>query len=175
MYQKSFKKLLLESWLELEGKYCEGQVNPQRENDVVCYLYHALANRFKDKGFPYHWIKTEDTFTLKNGQLRPDLNLRDRVFVEVKIYPLRKFSKGWKKKQENIEDTVNKLLQYVDYQKNNSKLLLRHPALAIWFRKKGEKPNSQFIDTSLEDLLKIEKEKYKNEVTILFGPRKIIT
>lgn len=172
IYQKSFKRFLYESWLELEEEYRKGKVYPRHENDIICYLYHALAKRFNVKGFPLHWIKTEDTYTLKGGQLRPDMNLRDRVFVEVKIYPLREYKEGWKRRQAGIEYTVDKLKQYVDYQKKNSRNLVRQPVLAIWFRKRGEKPNNRlFIGESLEELLEKEKERYSKEATILFGPK----
>lgn len=171
--QKSFKRFLQESWLELEVQYAKGNMYPQHENDVVCYLYYALARRFNAKGFPLHWIKTEDTYNLKKGALRPDLNLGDRVFVEVKMYPLREYNSGWKRKQEGIEYTVGKLKQYVAYEKKNSRNLVRQPVIAVWFRhRRGELGNQPFISDSLNLKLELERQRINKEATLLFGPRR---
>lgn len=137
--QQSYKRFFYQSWLELETEFQKGNINPQHENDVVCYLYHALAKRFKKKGFPLHFIRTEDTRACKDGQMRPDLNLNDRVFVEVKMYSLRNYRQGWKRRQEGIKYTVDKLKQYVAHQKSNSSAKVRYPILAIWFRKRRTK------------------------------------
>jgi hypothetical protein len=166
--------------LELEEQFRKGNIDPQHENDLVCYLYYALAKRFKKKGLPLHFIRTEDTRNLKEGQMRPDLNLNDRVFVEVKMYPLRDYGRGWKRRQSSIEYYVNKLKQYVAHQKSNSSILVRHPVLAIWFRKRRSKKGTtksllmknRFISDSLEEQLKKERNRYKKEATLLYGPRK---
>lgn len=158
----------------------KGNIDPQHENDVICYLYHALAKRFKKKGFPLYFIRTEDTRNLKGGQMRPDLNLNDRVFVEVKMYPLRDYGRGWKRRQSSIEYNVDKLKQYVARQKSNSSVHVRYPILAIWFRKRRSKKHTtksllmknRFISDSLEEQLEKEKNRYKKEATLLYGPRK---
>ena len=141
--QKSHKRLLQQSWLELEQEYRKGNINPQHENDVVCYLYRALAKRYKKKGFPLYWIKTEDTYNLKQGPLRPDLNLHDRVFLEVKMYQLRAYKQGWKRKQLVIKYTVDKLKKYVAHQKANSRVLLRYPVMAIGLYKKESRKSNE--------------------------------
>jgi hypothetical protein len=177
--QKSHKRFLLQSWLELEQEFRKGNINPQHENDVVCYLYHALAKRYKKKGFPLYLIKTEDTYNLRQGPMRPDLNLHDRVFVEVKMYPLRDYKSGWKRKQQGIKYTVDKLTKYVAHQKANSSVLLRYPILALWFYKKergknkaSENHETLFISDELNTLLEKEKKRYSKKATILYGPRR---
>ena len=178
--QQSYKRFFYQSWLELETEFQKGNINPQHENDVVCYLYHALARRFKKKGFPLHFIRTEDTRACEDGQMRPDLNLNDRVFVEVKMYSLRNYRQGWKRRQEGIKYTVDKLKQYVAHQKSNSSAKVRYPILAIWFRKRRTKKDASkpysiqncFITKDLEEKLDKEKERYSKGATLLYGPRK---
>ena len=173
--QQSYKKFFLQSWLELENQYRKGNIDPQHENDVVCYLYHALAKKFAQKRFPLYFIKTEDTRNLKNGSLRPDLNLNDRLFIEVKLYHLRDYRQGWKRRQEVIEYTVDKLKQYVAYQKSISGVHVREPILAVWFRKRKLAGNTNsgdkyFLNDDLIKKLAAERDRYKGSATILFGP-----
>jgi hypothetical protein len=174
--QQSYKRLFIQSWSELEIQYRKGNIDPQHENDVVCYLYHALAKRFIKKGFPLHFIKTEDTKTLKNGSLRPDLNLNNHLFIEVKIYPLRNYQKGWASRQDRIEYTVNKLKQYVAHQKQNSRAHVREPVLAIWFKKRIPEDNRNedrhFVSSELIEKLEEERNRYSGKATILYGPSK---
>jgi hypothetical protein len=178
-YQRSYKRFFHQSWLELEEEFRKGNINPQHENDVVCYLYYALAKRFKKKGFPLYFIRTEDTRNCEDGQMRPDLNLNDRVFVEVKMYSLRNYGQGWKRRQKNIQYTVDKLKQYVTHQKSNSSVLVRFPILAIWFKKRRSKSGAvefdledNLITEDLEAKLEKEKKRYSKGATLLYGPRK---
>ena len=178
--QKSYKRIFQQSWLELEKEFQNGNVNPRHENDVVCYLYYALANAFKKKGFPLYFIRTEDTINFEEESMRPDLNLNNRVFVEVKMYGLSDYRRGWEKRQQNIEYTADKLRQYVAYQRSTSSVLVRHPILAIWFKKRENSTgrsssyskNDFFLSEDLEKKLNIEKRKYAKEITLLYGPRK---
>jgi hypothetical protein len=178
--QQSYKRFFCQSWLELEEEFRKGNIDPQHENDVVCFLYYALAKRFKKKRFPLNFIRTEDTRNFEDGQMRPDLNLNDRVFIEVKIYSLRNYGQGWKRRQQSIEHNVDKLKQYVAHQKSNSSVRVRHPILAIWFRKLGAKKDAdksytledRFITEDLEGKLEKEKNRYKKDATLLYGPRR---
>jgi hypothetical protein len=178
--QKSYKRLFQQSWLELEKEFRKGNINPRHENDVVCYLYHALAKRFKRKGFPLHRIRTEDTCKLKKGQLRPDLNLDDRVFVEVKRYALRDYGKGWEKKRESIRYYVGKLEQYVAHTRATSSVHVRIPVLAIWFMKRESKKDKRkptqiedkLINEDLRKMLERERRRYGSKATLVYGPRK---
>jgi hypothetical protein len=178
--QKSYKRLFQQSWLELEKEFRKGNMNPRHENDIVCYLYHALAKRFKRKGFPLHWIRTEDTRKLRKGQLRPDLNLNDRVFVEVKKYALRDYGKGWKRRQQSIGYNVEKLKQYVAHTKATSSGHVRTPVLAIWFMKSESKKDKRkptqtedkLINEDLRKMLERERRRYGSKATLIYGPRK---
>jgi len=172
---KSYARLFQESWNELEQEFRRGNVNPQHENDVVCYLYHALAKRFKSKGFPLHLIRTEDTHTIKRQTLRPDLNLNDRLFVEIKMYTLRKYDEGWDRRKDSIRYYVTKLEKYVNYAKLKTSFRVRRPVLGLWFRKRDrmmELPiEALLIPDDLESKLEREKERYKDKATILYGPK----
>lgn len=116
---------------------------------------------------------------MREGQLRPDLNLNDRVYVEVKMFPLRKYGdNGWKRRQLNMKYNVDKLKQYVAHQESLPSVLKRTPVLAMWFRKRGTKnvqensSGSLFISNELNELLEKERKRYSKEATLLFGPRK---
>jgi hypothetical protein len=177
--QQSYKRFFNQSWSELEDEFRKGNINPQHENDVVCYLYYALAKKFKRKGFPLYFIRTEDTRDCRDGQMRPDLNLNDRLFVEVKMYSLRDYREGWKRRQEIIRYTMDKLKQYVTHQKSSSSVKVRIPILAIWFRKPKSKSSVAILDTKdnfiteeLEERLEKEKKRYSKGATLLYGPRR---
>jgi hypothetical protein len=69
---KSYARYLKESWAELEIRFKKGEVNPNQENDVVCFLYYRIAKRLEVKrhreGIDYlnfQRIRTEDTIRLK--------------------------------------------------------------------------------------------------------------
>jgi len=123
-----------------------------------------------------HWIRTEDTRNIRKETLRPDLNLNDRLFIEVKMYPLRKYSQGWERKRNNIRYNVERLERYVKHAKANTPLRVRKPVLALWFRKRDKRMELPIEETLVPDDLeyRIENEvrKYKGRVTILYGPKK---
>jgi len=173
---KSYTHFFKESWQELEKQFRREIVNPQQENDVVCYLYHALAKRLQKKGWPLLLIRTEDTRNIRRQLYRPDLNLNDRLFVEVKIYPLRKYGKGWKRRKQNIAYCVNKLEKYVAQVRSSSSVLVRKPVLALWFWKDTHGRNlpvkDRLVGDELERKLGKERERYKDSVIILYGPKR---
>lgn len=176
MSYRSYKRFFQESWLELEEEFRKENVNPQQENDVVCYLYYALAKRFKKKGLPLYLIRTEDTRYIGRRQLRADINLNDLVFVEVKMYPLRKYGKGWRKKSQNVAYHVRKLEGYKAEVESRTSALVRLPILALWFWKNEEirtfPLEARLIDDDLNKKLEEVSEKYRDRVTIMYGPRK---
>ena len=163
-----------ESWWELEEQSRKQIVNPQQENDVVCFLYHALAKRLEKKGWPLHLIRTEDTRYIGKRRLRVDINLNDRLFVEVKIYPLGKYSNGWKAKLRNIEYTIGKLEEYKTEVESRTGILVRIPILALWFWKNEdirEYPiKDKLIRNDLLQKLKSVRAQYKGRFTIMYGP-----
>jgi len=173
---RSYKRFFEESWLELEEQFRKEIVNPQQENDVICYLYHALAKRFLKKKWRLSLIRTEDTRHIRRQLLRPDLNLNDLVFVEVKFYPLRNYRKGWMRRRQNIAYYVKKLEEYIADVKSASSINVRRPVLAIWFwkneRKKRFPLEAKLIDDELERKLEKERDRYKDRVTITYGPRR---
>jgi len=173
---KSYARLFKESWAELEEEFRRNNLNPQHENDVVCYLYYALAKRLKRKRFPLHLIRTEDTHNIRKQMLRPDLNLNDRLFIEIKMYPLREYSRGWERKRSNIRYNVERLKQYVRHAKAKTPVRVRKPVLALWFRKRDkllELPIEQvLIPEDLEHRIEDEVVKYKDRVTIVYGPKR---
>lgn len=67
------------------------------------------------------------------------MNLNDRVYIEVKMYPLRKYRDGWKRRQIGIKNNVDKLRQYVAHQESLPSVHKRTPVLAMWFRRRGAK------------------------------------
>jgi hypothetical protein len=85
---KLYARFFQESWKELESRFRKSLVYPQQENDVVCYLYYALAKRFEKKRrtegkdwLSLDYIRTEDTIKLKNQRCRVDINVGDRLFI----------------------------------------------------------------------------------------------
>ena len=174
---KSYSRFFVESWNELENEFRSGNINPQHENDVVCYLYYAFATKLKKKGWPLYLIRTEDTHNIKSQTLRPDLNLNNRLFVEVKMYPLRSYSSGWERKKVGIEYNVKKLEKYVRYTKSKTSIHVRKPILALWFRKRDRANKlpveDKLIDSELEKRLETEKERLSNKVLIVYGPRRL--
>jgi hypothetical protein len=177
---KSYKRFFEESWRELEQQFRRGVVNPQQENDVVCYIYHEMAKRLRRKNWLLSYIRTEDTRNIKGEKLRADINLRDRLFVEVRMYELRKYGdKGWGSRKEGIAYHVKKLEKYIaEVRKSTPSIKERIPVLALWFWKREEKKRfpikTKLIDDELEKKLAIEAERYKNRVTIMYGPRRQI-
>ena len=176
MTYRSYKRFFKESWLELERQFRNELVNPQQENDVVCYLYYALAKRFDKKKLPLSFIRTEDTRYIGRWWLRPDINLNDRLFVEVRMYPLRKYGKGWKRKKQDIAYHVEKLEDYIIEVQSKTSILVRKPVLALWFWKNEEKQEfpieTKLIDNELREKLEKVRERYKERVTIMYGPRR---
>jgi len=172
---KGYARLFKQCWEELENEFRNNNLNPQHENDVVCYLYYALARKFKKKGWPLYLIRTEDTHNIGKETLRPDLNLNGRLFVEVKMYPLRHYTIGWARRKDGIGYNVWKLEKYVKHTKANTSNLVRRPVLALWFRKHDRDMKLPLEDTLIPDdlhtMLKKEAERYKNKVTILYGPK----
>ncbi len=143
---KCYARYFNESWQELETRFRKGEVNPQQENDVVCFLYYAFAKRLEKKSrceskewLSLNIIRTEDSILLKNQRCRVDINLNDRLFIEVKIWELRKFTKEHlKKKHDAIKYYMTLLEKYNQYSKKKSlDLGKRKPILAIWFWKKN--------------------------------------
>lgn len=97
------------AWKELEGRFLAGECKPLQENDVVCYLYHALLKRFEKEGIPPRKIKTEDTVT---GIGRLDMNLGNRVLVEVRLLSRKStYSsiRSWEKKKQELKELGRKL------------------------------------------------------------------
>jgi len=172
---KSYARFFRESWKELEKEYRNNNINPQHENDVVCYLYYALAKRLKKKGWPLYLIRTEDTRNIKKQTLRPDLNLNDRLFIEVKMYPLRRYQEGWERREKGILYNIQRLEDYVKHTKAETSFRVRKPVLALWFRKRDRDMQLPLEDTLIpEDLknkLEDEIERYKDTVTIVYGPK----
>jgi len=175
MSYKGYKRLFQESWLELEEQFRNGFVNPQQENDVICYLYHAIAKRFEKKGWALSLIRTEDTRYIRRRRLRPDINLNDRLFVEVKMYPLRKYGKGWKRKMQNIVYHIKKLEEFKVEVESTSSVRVRVPVLALWFWKNEREQTFPFeaklIGDELREKLEKVSERYKDRATIIYGPR----
>jgi len=98
---------LQSSWTELEERFRRGEVEPQQENDVVCYLYHALVKRLEREGKPPKIIRTEDSFP-RIG--RADLNIGDRLVIEVKILARQNYAKkGWRNNLGQLYKAVRKL------------------------------------------------------------------
>ena len=174
-YGKSYARFLNESWDELEKDFRKGIVDPQQENDVVCYLYYALANKFRAKGWLLSLIKTEDTKTIRKQKVKPDLNLNDRLFIEVKMWNLRKYGKGWNSRKEWIEYYADKLENYVQDVAAHKSVHVRRPILALWFWKNPKRRITSFEDKlihqDLEDKLKEEQAKFKDRISILYGPK----
>lgn len=172
---KSYARFFHESWSELEKEYRKNNINPQHENDVVCYLYYAMARKLKKKRWPLHLIRTEDTKYIRKQALRPDLNFNDRLFVEVKMYGLREYGEGWDRRKRNISHTAKKLEKYVRHTRAKTSYRVRKPILAIWFRRRDRNMQLSFEETlippDLEKKLDDEVQKYKDRVTIVFGPR----
>jgi hypothetical protein len=176
---RSYKRFFQESWLELEKGFRKGKINPQQENDVVCFLYHALAKRLEKKNWELYLIRTEDTRHIGRSRvLRADLNLNDRLFIEARMYEPRKYGgKGWKTRKEGISYHVRKLEQYAaEVRKSTPSVKERKPVLALWFwkneRKKRYPIKDKLIDEHLEKKLARERERYKNRVTTIYGPRR---
>jgi len=46
---KSYARYLRESWEELETRFKNEEINPNKENDVVCFIYYALEKRLEQK------------------------------------------------------------------------------------------------------------------------------
>ena len=172
---KSYSRFFQDSWSELEDEYRNNNLNPQHENDVVCYLYYALAKRLKMKGWPLYLIRTEDTKYIRKQALRPDLNLNDRLFIEVKMYTLRTYQEGWDRRKRSISYNVKKLEQYVKHTKAKTSIRVRKPVLAIWFKKRDRNMRLPLEETLIpKDLgkkLEGEVQKYKDRVTIVYGPK----
>jgi hypothetical protein len=172
---KSYARFFQDSWKELEKEFRRGNLNPQHENDVVCYLYHALAKRLKKKGWPLYYIRTEDTHNIRKQTLRPDLNLNERLFIEVKMYPLRKYRDGWTRRKNSIRYNVRRLEEYVKHTKATTPFRVRKPVLALWFRKRDREMKMPLEDTlipsDLEKMLDDEAERYKDRITIVYGPK----
>lgn len=172
---KGYARLFKQCWRELEDEFRKGNINPQHENDVVCYLYYSLAKKFKEKGWPLYFIRTEDTHNIRKQALRPDLNLNGRLFVEVKTYPLRRYREGWTRRKNGIRANVSRLQGYVRHTRANTPFKVRKPVLALWFKKRDRDMSLPLGDTlipdDLQEMLEKEAERYKYKVTILYGPK----
>lgn len=109
----NYLKYLKESWGELEKRFRSGECYPQQENDVVCYLYHALINRLEEEREYPKEIRTEDHFS---GIGRIDMNIGNRLLVEVKLRRWRTIysDKGWKRERARIKDLAKKLMGSVN-------------------------------------------------------------
>lgn len=173
---KSYTRFFNESWAELERKFRNGVIDPQTETDVVCYLYHALAKRFEKKGWPLSVIKTEDTRQIKKQTLIPDLNLNDRLFIEVKIWTLRKYDKGWASRKKAIAYYADKLEEYVTDTKARTSFKVRCPILAIWFWKNPKRKilsfDEKLIHPDLQEKLENERARFQGRINIVYGPRR---
>ena len=122
-------------------------------------------------------IKTEDTFrTSKQHFLLCDMNINDRLFVEIKMFQLRKFSPvGWKAIWKEIIKERKKLKTYVKVVKAETAFKVRHPVVGVWFWKNDPEdyyvPEQKLIGSDLRGKLENLKNRLKGEnVTLLYGP-----
>lgn len=169
-----------ESWKELEDRFHRKECKPVQENDVVCYIYHALLNRLeKDKhGFKPLKIKTEYSLTLKTGgrKVRIDMNIDNKLFVEFMMIG-RKSRIGLDKKKEieikkKIENLAEKLLRALKKAGHPSK---RQPVIALWdrcdWKTSQEKGIHKNIIKELNQLGKQLPKKKNGKVRFIFGPK----
>jgi hypothetical protein len=178
---KSYARYFKESWNELETRFRNGEVNPNQENDVVCFLYYALAKRLKNKRrkegkdwFTFDQIKTEDSISLRNERCRVDINLADRLFIEVKIWSLRDFGiQNLMRKKEIIAFYMDRLAKYSRYaEKKYPNSYQRKSVLAIWFRnRKADDFNDKLVNERLSDFFESQKRKFREKATIYYGPK----
>ena len=178
---KSYARYLKESWEELETRFKKEEVNPDHENDVVCFLYYGIAKRLEEKRrregkdyFNFQRIRTEDTIRLRKQTCRVDINLANRLFVEVKVWNLRNFGIGnLLKKGETIAyymDLLEKYTRYAEQLYPNS--YQRKSVLAIWFRnRKATKIEEALVTKEIQDFFEAQKAKYRDKATILYGPK----
>ena len=178
---KSYARYLNESWEELETRFKKGEVNPDHENDVVCFLYYGIAKRLEVKRkreridyFNFKRIRTEDTIRLKKQVCRVDINLANRLFVEVKVWNLRNFGpSNLIRKGEIIAYYMDLLEKYnLHAKKEYPGSYQRKSVLAIWFRnRKASCIKDALVSDEIKAFFKVQKAKYRDKATILYGPK----
>jgi len=154
----NYKKCFFDAWKELEQHYKKKQINPQQENDITCYLYHALLKR----GFSPNKIWTENTY--ENIGL-VDMNIDNRLLVEIRLLSRKNTygNKGWKTLSTKIYKLVNKLKRCFTKTK---RCHIRHPVIALW---NWRGAISEDLHNRLE---KLRKHLSKRGLWLLYGPKR---
>jgi hypothetical protein len=163
----NYLKHFMAAWEELEDRFQEGECKPLQENDVVCYLYHALLKRLEKEKIPPRKIKTEDTV---RGIGRLDMNVGNRLLVEVRLLSRRSTyssNRSWEKKKQELKELGSKLQ---GSKRRLNRANMRKPIVAVWNWKSGP----EGIDDDLEYKLNLLKTELENEgIYLVYGPRKI--
>jgi hypothetical protein len=165
-----YERALDNAWEKMERLFFSGEFKPKRESDVQAFLYHGLLGRLRRYGIKPINLHTEQTFP---GVGRVDLNVNDRLFIEIKLLS-RKYSyksNQWWSRVEILEEDARKLKKYVESTKSEKpQLLIRHPVLAIWNRKAD---NHEGISEDLRKKLdKLKQRMGEQNMVVIYGPKK---
>ncbi|MEW6556495.1 MAG: hypothetical protein AB1349_03970 [Elusimicrobiota bacterium] len=155
IYNKKFRIV----WEKLEQCYSKGKIKPQQENDITCYLYHVLLN----DGIQPIKIWTEDTINVGKKKCYIDMNINDRLLVEIRLMK-PKYHTGFSTFAKKIEKLSSKLKKSSRRVKRCHK---RQPIVALWNWK--EEPIDKTLTANLKKLKKDLKRKY--EVYLIWGPK----
>jgi hypothetical protein len=164
----SYSRDLNAVWKEMEKLFLRGDFRPEQESDVQAYLYHGLLSRLSKDGIRPVEIRTEETF---KGVGRVDLNVNDRLFIEIKLLS-RKRRYGtiaWKKKEKSLGHDARKLKGYLRTIRSDAPgVHLRQPVQALW----NWKASPDGLDEDFRRRLEHFRERMRNQgIIVIYGPK----